>query len=141
MGNKRVSRYEEWEKAVPQEIRQESYWGFYAYPKSLFLFDLCWQDCGKLLKDARGRAVSDQLIRSVGSVSANIEEGHGRGMNTREYQQFLRYALASAKESKGWYFRGRHLLPPAVVEHRLKLLSEIIALILTEINRRKKKKN
>ena len=94
----------------------------------------------KALEGCRGKAVADQLIRSVGSVSANIEEGHGRGLDTREYQQFLRYAVASAKEAKGWYFRGRHLLSPEVVEHRLKLLSEIIALILTEISRRRRRK-
>ncbi|MBI1930310.1 four helix bundle protein [Candidatus Poribacteria bacterium] len=130
--NEKITSYEAWEKTVPQEIMQEAVWGFYAYRKALFLFDLCWQDCEKLLRDSRGQAVADQLIDSVGSVSANIEEGYGRGLATKEYRQFLRYAVASAKEAKGWYFRGRHLLSPQVVEHRLKLLSEIIALILTE---------
>jgi four helix bundle protein len=31
------------------------------------------------MKDIRGRAIAEQLIRSVGSICANIEEGYGRG--------------------------------------------------------------
>ncbi|MCH8294769.1 four helix bundle protein [Candidatus Poribacteria bacterium] len=80
-------------------------------------------------------------MRSVGSISANIEEGYGRGFDGKEYHRFLRYALGSAKEAKGWYFRGRHLLSAKVVKHRLKLLSEIIALIITEISLQRKKMN
>ena len=139
MDGKDFMNYEGWEKTVPQEITQEAVWGFYGYRKALFLFDLCWQDCEKLLRDYRGRTVAEQLIDSVGSVSANIEEGYGRGLVTKEYGQFLRYAVASAKEAKGWYFRGRHLLSPQVVEHRLKLLSEISALILTELARQRRR--
>lgn len=135
-----LKSYEAWEAAVPETIKQEGVWKFYAYRKALFLYDLCWYDCERLLKEPRGRKVSGQLIASMGSVSANIEEGYGRGLSTREYQQFLRYAVASAKESKGWYFRGRHLLPDSVVEHRLALLSEVIALLLTELKRRRREK-
>lgn len=129
--------YEAWDEAIPPEIKGEIVWEFYAYPKALFLFDLCWHDCEKLLRDPRGRKVASQLIDSMGSVSANIEEGYGRGLATKEFQQFLRYSVASAKEAKGWYFRGRHLLPAKVVEHRLKLLSEVIALTLTEIKKQR----
>ena len=141
MNEKHLTNYEEWEKNVPEEIKQESVWDFYAYRKALFLFDLCWIDCEKLMQDRRGQAVADQLIRCVGSISANIEEGYGRGFGGKEYQQFLRYAIGSAKEAKGWYFRGRHLLSAEVVKHRLQLLSEVSALIITEISRQRKKMN
>ena len=49
MGEKHLTSYEEWEKGIPEEIKQESVWGFYAYRKALFLFNLCWTDCEKLL--------------------------------------------------------------------------------------------
>ncbi|MBM4045700.1 MAG: four helix bundle protein [Planctomycetes bacterium] len=127
--------YEEWERTVPAAIKREPVWGFYGYRKALFLHDLAWDDCGELLRDDRGRAVAYQLIRSAGSIGGNIEEGHGRGFVRKEYQQFLRYALGSARETKGSYFRGRRMLSPAVVEARFSLLDEIIALIVTEMGK------
>jgi len=104
--------------------------------KHYFFNDLTWKDCEKLESDRRGRAVVDQLIRSAGSVSANIEESHGRGFG-KEFSYFLRVAVGSARETKGWYWRGRELLAQNVLEHRLNLLDEIISLIITEINRQK----
>ena len=88
MDKKDLTSYEVWEEVVPQEIKQEVVWKFYAYRKALFVYDLCWHDCEKLLTDPRGRKVASQLIDSVGSVSANMEEGYGRGFATKEFQQF-----------------------------------------------------
>ena len=98
-----------------------------------------WNDCERLVQDRRGRAISEQIIRSGGSVSANIEEGYGRGIGTKSYLYFLRVAIGSARETKGWYFRSRHLLPAEVLEHRLRLVDEIIALLATEIARHRKR--
>jgi four helix bundle protein len=72
---------------------------------------------------------------AVGSISANVEEGYGRGFEGKERLYFLRIALGSARESKGWYYRARKLLPPEVLEHRLMLANEVIALLVTEIKR------
>jgi four helix bundle protein len=126
-------RYEEWLKSVPKELKDGPVWRFYAYPKSLYLFDLAWEDCEKLMRDTRGQAVAHQLIRSVGSISANLEEGYGRGIGGKEYVRFLRIALGSARESKGWYFKARHLLPQPLIQSRLSLLEEIISLLVTAI--------
>jgi hypothetical protein len=71
-------RYEEWQDDVPEAIKCEGCWSFYGYRKVLFLYDICWRDCEKLLRHPLGKAVADQLIRSAGSISANIEEGYGR---------------------------------------------------------------
>lgn len=127
-------RYETWMDQVPEEIKQEGFWQFYGYRKALFFYEICWQDCEKLLKHALGRAVAQQLIRSAGSISANIEEGYGRGYG-KDRLRFLRIALGSARESKGWYYRAKDLLSPEVLEHRLGLISEIIALVVTELKR------
>jgi four helix bundle protein len=92
------------------------------------------------MKDIRGRAVDEQLIRSVGSNCANIEEGYGRGFG-RDYAHFLGYALGSARETQGWYLRAKHLLPEEVLEHRLALIDEIIALLVAAIGYQRKTKS
>jgi four helix bundle protein len=129
--------YAEWEQSVPDEIRRESLWSFAGYRKALFLYDICWLDCEKLVKHPLGQPVARQLIRSVGSVTANIEEGQGRGFS-QDRDHFLRIALGSARESKGWYYRAKALLTEKVLDHRLGLLGEVIALLVTEVNKRRR---
>lgn len=120
--------YEEWETQLPEEIKNGPVWRFYGYRKALFLYDLVWQDCDMWLKDRRGKALVEQIIRSAGSIVANIEEGYGRGYG-KQYAQFLKIALGSARETQGWYYRGRRLLPEEVFKERLHLLEEIISLL------------
>jgi len=74
-----IMTYEEWEAQVSEMIQKDPVWNFQVYRKALFLYDLAWIDCEKLTKDVRGKKVAGQLIGSVGSISANIEEGYGRG--------------------------------------------------------------
>jgi hypothetical protein len=45
--------------------------------------------------------------------------------------------MGSARESRGWYWRGRHLIPQEVVDHRIGLLDEIIAMLAPNIKRQK----
>jgi four helix bundle protein len=125
-------RYEEWEAQVPGEVKAEGVWKFYGYRKALFFYDLCWRDCEQLLEHPLGKAVAQQLIRSAGSISANIEEGYGRGYG-KDRLRFLKFSLGSARESKGWYYRAKNILKPKVLSHRLSLVSETIALLVTEI--------
>ncbi|MCK6622107.1 MAG: four helix bundle protein [Calditrichaceae bacterium] len=131
--------YEDWVRQVPDSIRIDPLWAFQVYPKALFLSDLAWEDSGKMLKDARGRKIADQLIDSAGSVSANIEEGFGRGFG-KDYARFLSISLGSARECRGWYYRGRRLLSDNVLRHRYRLLDEIIALLTTHIQKQRKHK-
>jgi four helix bundle protein len=117
---------------VPEEVKVEGVWKFFGYRKALFFYDLCWRDCERLLEHPLGQAVAQQLIRSAGSISANIEEGYGRGYG-KDRLRFLKFSVGSARESKGWYYRARNLLKSDVLSHRLSLISEVIALIVTEI--------
>ena len=114
---------------MPNDLKRDSLWQFNIYPKTVFLYDLLWEDCERLMKDARGRAIAEQIIRSGGSISANIEEGFGRGFGA-EFAYFLRIALGSARETRGWYYRARRLLSPDVLQHRMQLLDEIIAALV-----------
>lgn len=136
----KIRSYETWEETVHERVRSEPIWAFIGYRKSLFLYDLAWEDCEQLLKDERGKAIAHQLIRAAGSISANVEEGHGRGYGN-ERNWFFRVAIGSARESKGWYWRGRNLLSPEVFDHRLALLDENIALLVTELSRQKQRQH
>ncbi len=126
--------YKEWEAGVAREIKGGPVWKFFGYRKALFLYDLVWADCEHWQKERRGWPIVDQIIRSAGSISANIEEGNGRGWG-RDQARFLKFALGSARETQGWYWRGRACLPEPVLQQRIALLNEIIALLVTEINR------
>ncbi len=132
--------FEEWLTSVPPAVTGEEMWRFFGYQKALFLYDVCWKDCEKLVAHPLGKPVAQQLIRSAGSISANIEEGFGRGFG-KSRDNFLRIAIGSARESKGWYYRAKALLAPQILEHRLSLLSEITALLITELNRNRKAPN
>jgi four helix bundle protein len=125
--------FESRQETVPEKIRSGPLWNFGVYPKSSFLYELVWCDCELLIKDVRGRAIVEQLVRSAGSICANIEEGYGRGFG-RDYAHFLSYALGSARETQGWYLRAKHLLPDQVLGHRLALIHEVIGLLVRAIN-------
>jgi four helix bundle protein len=129
--------YEEWERDVPEEIRRDSLWKMEAYRLALFVADLGWHDVTKLMKDRRTMALSDQLYRSLGSISANLAEGYSRGTG-RDRARFYEYALGSARESRAWYYKGRHILDEAVVQHRLQLVTQVIRLLLTMVPQQRK---
>lgn len=124
--------YTEWLKEVPATITEDPLWNQEAYRLALFAADLAWHDATKLFRDARTRELAGQLIRAVGSIGANISEGYSRGF-PKDRARFYEYALGSARETRTWYFDGRHLLGEAVADHRMKLETQIIRLLLAAI--------
>jgi four helix bundle protein len=47
-------------------------------------------------------SLTDQLIRSSRSISANIAEGWGRRIYENEFKKHLIYAMGSLEETKAW---------------------------------------
>ena len=135
---KEPKNYSTWLGTVPKYLINDPLWKFETYKKACFLNDLTWFDCEKLLDDHRGKSIAYQLIRSTGSVSANIEEGYGRGFG-KDYARFLRIAIGSARESKGWYFRGRRLIDEKWFNHRTQLLDDIISGLVIASNQQRKR--
>jgi four helix bundle protein len=128
--------FEEWQKTVPEAIRAEKFWLLIAYQKALYLYDLLWQDTEIWLKDSRGQILSKQIIGSADSVCSNIEEGYGRGYG-KQFLQFYGYSLGSARETKGHLYRAKAFYMPDTLTQRIKLAGEVVALLITEINRQK----
>jgi four helix bundle protein len=72
------------------------------------------------------------MYRAVGSIAANLSEGYSRNTG-KERARFYEFALGSARESRDWYLRARHVLDPRILDERLELLTEIIRLTLTMV--------
>ncbi|HYO48404.1 MAG TPA: four helix bundle protein [Chloroflexia bacterium] len=124
--------YQEWEVSVPDAIRDDSLWKAKVYRLALFASEMGWQDATKVLEDRRTRSLSDQLYRSIGSISANIAEGYSRG-TSRDRAHFYEYALGSAREARDWYYKARYILSDDDTAHRVNYLSEIIRLLLVMV--------
>jgi four helix bundle protein len=124
--------YKKWEESVPLLIRGDTLWKMEAYRLALFAADIGWEDVSKLVGDTRTRALSDQLYRALGSISANLAEGYSRG-TSKDRARFYEYALGSARESRDWYYKARHILNEEVITHRLSLQNQIIKLLLVMV--------
>jgi four helix bundle protein len=131
----------EWEAQVPEEIKTDPLWRVEAYRLGLFLSDLAWADCAKLLKERRTTLVADQLYRAVGKISSNVGEGYSRNSG-KERVHYFEYAEGSAREARDWYYKSRHVLGPKVASHRIALSTSIAKLTakMTTSERRRKRR-
>jgi len=120
--------YRDWEEGVPENITADPLWTVEAYRLALFASDLCWVDTRKLRQERLYR-LTDQLYGAVGAVSADIAEGYSRS-GGRDRAHFYEYALGSAREGRDWYFKARHVLGDKAVEHRTKMLTQVIRLLM-----------
>jgi len=124
--------YEEWMKTVPVELTGDPLWKVEAYRLALFAVDVAWPDVTKLMQDKRTLGLASQLYEAVGSVAANLAEGYSRGSG-KDRARFHEYSLGSGRESRTWYFGGRHVLGERIIAHRLSRHTQIIRLLLTMI--------
>jgi four helix bundle protein len=130
--------YAQWEADVPEVIREDTLWKVEAYRLGLFLCDLAWRDVTRLADDRRTKGIADQLFRAVGNISSNVGEGYSRGTG-KSRAQFYEYALGSAREARDWYYKARHVLDAAVVEHRMEQATRIVRLTITMTSRERRR--
>ena len=116
----------------PEAITGDSLWKMQAYRLAMFAADVGWEDVTRLLRDRRTVSLANQLYRSLGSIGANLAEGYSRGTGP-DRARFYEYALGSARESRDWYYKGRHVLGQEVTNQRLDVLTHIIRLLLTMV--------
>ena len=107
---------------------------FSAYTKSLELFDMVVADLHGLTGKYELTKLVAQQLASADSIAANIEEGYGRE-SKRDYSHFLIIARGSAQETMGRYQRLKHWLDPKIIESRVSLCGEIIAILTASIRK------
>jgi four helix bundle protein len=129
--------YSEWEAQVPGLMKEDSLWRVEAYRLALFLSDLAWSDATRLLRDRRTEGIASQLYRATGKISANIAEGYSK-CSGKSRALFYEYGLGSARESRDWYYKGRHVLGEDTFNHRVDLCSKIIRLTITMTSRERR---
>ena len=125
-------KYAERLEAVPSEITNDPIWKLEVYKLALFIGDIGWEDIQKLSKEKLMFSVADQLHRSLDSISANLTEGYSRSKGL-DRARFIEISLGSARESRDWYYKSRHVLSPEVVKHRMELLTRIISMLASMI--------
>lgn len=129
--------YAEWLSTVPSEITNDPIWKLEVYRLALFAGDIGWEDILKLSQEKLMFSVADQLHRSLGSISANLTEGYSRSKGL-DRARFFEIALGSARESRDWYYKSRHVFPAEVVKHRMELMTHVIRMLVPMISHQRK---
>ena len=132
--------FDEWMKTLPDSLRNDPLWKSAYYRLSMYLYDLVWLDSALINRDFRGREIVYQIVRSAGSVCANMEEGYRRGIGTPDFVRIMRISLGELGETQGWYFRSRHILGSEILDKRIKIVQRAIALTVTVIDQNRRKK-
>lgn len=85
-------------------MKVRSYQDWKIWQLSDELFDMICDDYQKFPQNRLAWIIGDQVIRSIGSISANIAEGSGRGGN-KGFVRFLIIARGSLVESQNWIYK------------------------------------
>ncbi len=111
-----------WDDRQPAWEKEDPIWTLLAYRLSRFALDQVKRDLRQARRvDAETR---DQLQRAIGSIAANLAEGHARP-STKERAKFYNYALGSAREACVWYSSISEALPDGVATAKLAVLTRI----------------
>ena len=128
-GKRGAVTFEQWVGEVPEGIRNDTLWKMEAYRLGLFASDLAWKDSAKLMRETRTMSIADQICRAAGNISSNVAEGYSRGTG-KDRARFYEYALGSARETRDWYFKTRHVLSAKVTAHRIDPMTQLSRLLI-----------
>jgi len=129
--------YSEWLGTVPPEITGDPIWKLEVYRLALFVGDIGWNDALAISKNNLMWSVADQLHRSLGSISADLTEGYSRSKGL-DRARFFEISLGSARESRDWYYKARHVVSASVIQHRMSLVTHIIGMLTPMIQHQRK---
>ncbi|HRQ33644.1 MAG TPA: four helix bundle protein [Anaerolineales bacterium] len=129
--------YAKWLIDVPSEITNDPIWKLEVYRLGLFAGDVGLQDVYFLAKQPLMLKIADQLHRSIDSISVNLTEGYSRSKGP-DRARFIEASLGSARESREWYYKSRHVLKPEVLKHRMGLTTRIVSMLAPMIPHQRK---
>ena len=129
--------YSEWLGTVPPEITGDPIWRLEVYRLALFVGDIGWNDVLAISKNKLMWSVADQLHRALGSISANLTEGYSRSKGL-DRARFFEISLGSARESRDWYYKARHVESASVIQHSMSLVTHIIGMLTPMIQPQRK---
>ena len=91
--------------------------------------DAAWDDATAMKAEPLLADVAPQLVRSIGSIAANIGEGYSR-KSPRDRIRFYEYALGSVEEARSWYQSGRRIFTEQNLGDRTQRLDSMRRLLL-----------
>lgn len=117
-------------------MRRKSFKDLLIWQKASKIFEMVCEDIAKWPKTKEANAIAYQLLDAVGSISANIAEGYGRG-GPKEFEQFLRYSRGSTAETEDWLTKALmlKLIPNDRFETYVSLFEELNKMNGSFINR------
>ncbi len=106
------------------------------WQKAMGLFEDVVKDVEKFPSSEVTRIISNQVLRSVSSISANIAEGYGRRKG-KEYEHYLYISRGSTNESIDWYEKLKRLnyISEETFAQREAICEEIRAMLTSMINK------
>lgn len=84
----------------------KSYKEIKIWQKGDLVFDMVCEDVERWPNTKVANIISYQVLKSSGSISANVAEGYGRG-TPGEFEQFLRYSRGSSAETDNWLYKAK----------------------------------
>jgi len=104
--------------------------GLTVWQKGMELFDAVVKDVESFPRTEVSRIISNQVLRSVSSITANIAEGYGRRKG-KEFEHYLYIARGSTNESIDWYEKLRRMnyISDEIFDNREQICQEIRAML------------
>ena len=133
------AEYAAWARTVPPDITTDTIWRTPAYRLSLFMMSRAQGDMTRLFANRATRPHVDQLLRAVGAISADLDEGYSRSSGP-ERAHYYEYGCGSARESRGWYYKCAVAFSPEIVAARLARFSQIIRILTAIIPRERERR-
>ena len=121
-----------WAETVPKSVRESSLRRVRACQFGLYLTAMAMRDAEVAMRDPRLGESTPQLVKSAGSIPANVSEGYSRRSRSDRIR-FYEYALGSANETQSWYLGAIDVLGEDQTTPRLEYLTRVRQLLLVMI--------